>query len=248
MDISKIFDIVRKKVVSRQPSKDNTPIYAHMDDTLLNKTCKKVAGTSWKRDPLGPSFHTNFIWAQRFIQISLSLPEGPMLCANRSIPVDFFHSPTVKKPKRKDADSVWEEYKEKQKIAKLSVQGAKRIALLRENLDKEGAREGQLLISVDGSYSNETVLKGLPEMTTLIGRIRKDAKLNELPKLNQGAGRNRVYGQQLPSPEEIRQSEEYPRQEVTKTNFSDFVKLHQNMQSLKITPNPNQSALLYSRK
>lgn len=69
-------------------------------------------------------------------------------------------------------------------------------------------------MSVDGSYSNETVLKGLPERTTLIGRIRKDAKLNELPKLNQGAGRNRVYGEQLATPEEIRQSEEYPWQEV----------------------------------
>lgn len=214
MELSKIFDVVRKKVLDYQPNSGNTPIYGHMDDTLLKKTGKKVAGTSWKRDPLGPPFHTNFIWAQRFIQISLSLPDGPMPCANRSIPVDFFHSPTVQKPKKKDSGSAWKEYKEKQKIAKLSVQGSKRITLLRENLDREGAQERPLIMSVDGSYSNETVLKGLPERTTLIGRIRKDAKLNKLPELNKGAGRNRVYGQPLPTPEEIRQSKEYLWQEV----------------------------------
>ncbi|MGJ3234325.1 hypothetical protein [Marivirga sp.] len=86
--------------------------------------------------------------------------------------------------------------------------------MLRENLDREGAQERPLIMSVDGSYSNETVLKGLPERTTLIGRIRKDAKLNKLPELNKGAGRNRVYGQPLPTPEEIRQSKEYLWQEV----------------------------------
>ncbi|WP_434544615.1 hypothetical protein [Marivirga sp.] len=101
MELSKIFDVVRKKVLDYQPNSGNTPIYGHMDDTLLKKTGKKVAGTSWKRDPLGPPFHTNFIWAQRFIQISLSLPDGPMPCANRSIPVDFFHSPLFKNPRRK---------------------------------------------------------------------------------------------------------------------------------------------------
>lgn len=214
MDINKLFEVVRKKVISHQPNTSTSPIYAHMDDTLVKKTGKKVEGTSWKRDPLGPPFHTNFIWAQRFIQISLSLPEDSMPCGNRSIPVDFFHSPTVQRPKNKDDESIWQEYKEKRKIAKLSVQGSKRIALLRENLDKDGAKERQLIMSVDGSYSNETVLKNLPERTTLIGRIRKDAKLNKLPALNEGAGRHRVYGEPLPTPEEIRQSKDHEWQEV----------------------------------
>ncbi|WP_332914692.1 hypothetical protein [Algoriphagus boritolerans] len=33
------------------------------------------------------------------------------------------------------------------------------------------------MISVDGSYTNETVLKKLPANTILIGRIRKDCSL-----------------------------------------------------------------------
>src|SRR5690606_27348127 len=213
MDVGKLFDVVRKKVVDRQRGLDK-PIYAHLDDTVLKKTGKKVDGTSWKRDPLGPPFHTNFIWGQRFIQISLSLPQGQMPCANRSIPVDFFHSPTVKKPKKADTAATWEEYKEKQKIAKLSRQGVERICLLRDKLDEEGAGKSRLIVSVDGSYSNETVLKNLPARTVLVGRIRKGAKLQGLPDANGGAGMNKVYGQQLPAPEGIRQSKDYPWEEV----------------------------------
>ena len=92
------------------------------------------SGTLW-----GLHFHTNFIWAQRFIQISLSLPEGPMPCANRSIPVDFFfNSPTVQKPKKKDADFGMEQNikRRAKNRQRLSVQGSKRIALLRGNLDR----------------------------------------------------------------------------------------------------------------
>lgn len=49
---------------------------------------------------------------------------------------------------------------------------------------------------------------------TLIGRIRKDTKLY-LPAVNQvGSGRKKIYGQQLPTPEQIRLSDDYPWQEV----------------------------------
>jgi hypothetical protein len=44
-------------------------LIAHMDDTILKKTGKKISGTSWRRDPLGPPFQNNFIWGQRFLQI-----------------------------------------------------------------------------------------------------------------------------------------------------------------------------------
>ena len=48
-------------------------------------------------------------------------------------------------------------------------------------LDKQGVNEKQLIVSVDGSYTNEEVLKNLPERVTLIGRIRKDTKLYAAP-------------------------------------------------------------------
>lgn len=208
MRVSALFDVIRKELFNRLDALK--PVFAHLDDTLLKKSGKKVAGTGWRRDPLGPPFHTNFVWGQRFIQLSISLPgqQGPSPA--QSIPVDFYHAPTVKKPKKTDPPTTWDDYKEKQKQAKLSKQGVERIRVLRDKLDQDGAKDRQLIVSVDGSYSNATVLKALPLRTTLIGRIRKDTVLHELPQTHKTIGRNRVYGDQLPAPEEIRQSKEYP--------------------------------------
>ena len=49
----------------------------------------------------------------------------------------------------------------------------------------------------------------------MIGRIRKDTVLNELPDAKgASAGRKRIYGKLLPKPEEIRKSEQYVWQQV----------------------------------
>ena len=58
------------------------------------------------------------------------------------------------------------------------------------------------------------MLKTLPNRVTLIGRIRKDTKLYALPDKQTTLGRNLVYGKRLPTPEQIRQSEQYPWQKV----------------------------------
>jgi hypothetical protein len=133
----------------------------------------------------------------------------------RAIPVDLHHCPTVAKPKKDDSQTDWNKYREKQKKLKLSQKGIERICILRENLDKDDASDRQLIVSVDGSYTNETVLKKLPERVTLIGRIRKDTALYDIPDTShKGIGRNRVYGDPIPSPEQIRQSEDYEWQGV----------------------------------
>lgn len=54
---------------------EHDPLYAMMDDTLVRKRGRKVSGACWKRDPLGPAFHTNFVWGQRYLQISAALPD-----------------------------------------------------------------------------------------------------------------------------------------------------------------------------
>jgi hypothetical protein len=214
MNIDYLFSVVRKTLLEKSLSVDE-PVFAHMDDTNIRKRGKKVSGTSWMRDPLGPPFHTNFIWGQRFIQLSVSLPESKGACRSRAIPVDFHHSPTIKKPKKSDKPEAWKDYKEKSKKAKLSRVGCDRIHLLRDNLNKQGADNRPLIISVDGSYTNETVLKDLPGNVTLIGRIRKDCSLHALPDMSKkGVGRNRVYGDLLPTPEQIRQSDKYLWQQV----------------------------------
>jgi len=213
IDIPKIFDVVRWATIEQVDT--NPYLIAHMDDTILKKTGKKIPGTAWRRDPLGPPFQVNFMWGQRFIQISMALPDKVHNAQSRAVPVDFYHCPTVEKPK-KDADKAqWESYKEQQRIYKLSVQGVERIKLLRENLDKQEMKDKQLLIGVDGSYTNSEVIKNLPPGVILIGRTRKDTKLYDLPEQHQSRGRKRSYGERLPTPEEIRKSDDYQWQEVT---------------------------------
>lgn len=212
IDVGQLFKVARQSVLKVLP--DQSMIIVHMDDTIVRKTGKKIPGTAWRRDPLGPAFHTNFIWGQRFIQISMALPDNGIGSQSRAIPVDFHHCPTLKRL-GKDADQQQTElFKEQKKIAKLSKQGTLRIESLRKDLDKEGASEKVLYVSVDGSYTNSTVLKSLPEKTVLIGRIRRDTKLYKLPVQEKQAGRKRVYGDRIPTPEQIRQDDQIGWQSV----------------------------------
>ena len=212
IDVSKILNIVQSNVL--QETGFLPYIVAHMDDTVIKKTGTRIPGTAWRRDPLGPHFQTNFIWGQRFIQMSLALPRDGQVGQSRAIPVDFHHCPTVVRPRKTAAKEQWQAYKEEKKIAKLSRQGSDRIALLRKTLDAQGHKDKELVVGVDGSYTNKEVLKHLPQRTTLVGRIRKDTKFYALPDLQSPFGRKRVYGERVPTPEEIRQSDQYPWQQV----------------------------------
>lgn len=207
-----MFDIATNEVIHEIDP--NQMLIAHMDDTIIKKTGKKIPGTGWRRDPLGPPFQTNFIWGQRFLQLSLALPTEKGFSQSRAIPVDFHHCPTAKKPGKKATQTEIHQFKEAQKQLNLSIQGVNRITKLRKYLDDNGAGGQELFLSVDGSYTNENVLKKLPKKVTLIGRIRKDTRLHKLPQQSKHTGRKRVYGEQIPTPEEIRQCEDYEWEEV----------------------------------
>ncbi len=205
-DVGKLFDVPRQMVV--EEIKGNAPIVAAIDDTQLRKTGKKVHGTSWRRDPLGPKFTTNFVWAQRWLQISLSLPDNSG--RSRAIPVDFYHCPGVRKPGRNAGETEIMECKKRRKEQALPLLAAGRIARLRTQLPADR----KLIISGDGGYTNQTICRNMPENTVFLGRIRKDAKLFDLPDENEGRGRKRVYGKSLPTPEEFRQDDSIPWHEV----------------------------------
>ncbi len=215
VDISRLNEVCIEGAIQELDNK--RMIIAHMDDTIIKKTGRKIPGTSWRRDPLGPPFHTNFIWGQRFIQMSLAVPESQGACQSRAIPIGFHHCPTPKKPVRNATEKEISVYKEIKKQSKLSLQGALYIQGLRETLDQQGHANRTLCMGVDGSYTNSTVLKSLPERTVLIGRIRKDTKLHRLPEHSnkcKGAGRRKVYGEAIPTPEQVRQSPDYSWHEV----------------------------------
>jgi len=213
IDTDKLFDVARANLLEELEQQQH--IIAHMDDTLFKKTGRYIPGTAWLRDPLGPPFRANFIWGQRFLQISMALPSGNGSVQSRAVPVDLHHCPTVKKPAKTASEQDWVDYKEQRKAARLSKQGSLRIRQMRDKLDHDGYYHKQLLMSVDGSYTNSEVIKNLPDKVTLIGRIRKDTKLYNIPEKQSTLGRKRGYGERLPTPEQIRQSDEYPWEEVT---------------------------------
>ena len=216
-DASELFGVARREVLDRLPRQ--APLVAAMDDSILRKRGLKTAGVAWRRDPLGPPFHTNFVLGQRFLQLSAALPGGAGTgpAPARMIPIDLRHAPTAKKP-RKNAPAVeWQRYRIAQEEANISAVGVGCLADLRESLDSDpGGIERPLWAVVDGRFTNAAVLKNLPDRTWIIGRIRKDTKLYLPPEeaVRTGRGRRPVYGKQIPTPEGIRKDESIPWQTV----------------------------------
>lgn len=211
-DIGSLFAVARRAVVEQLP--EGQPLVAVMDDTLLRKRGRKIAGTSWHRDPLGPHFCNNFIWAQRFVQISAALPEEPGPSRARAIPIDMLHCPSPRKPRKKAPKEEWDLYRKQCEANRISLRGNQQVSYLRACLDQDGQAQRALCVSVDGSYTNSTMLRHLPDRTILIGRIRKDAKLYALPEPTKGRGRRRYYGDAAPTPEQYRQDGSIPWQQT----------------------------------
>jgi hypothetical protein len=181
------------------------------------KTGTRTPGVAYRRDPLSPAFHTNFIRAQRFLQLSALLPNARPPGSARAIPIAYEHVPPVPKPKKDASDAEQKAYREQRRRKNLSTHGVQTVRRFREDLDqRHGAADRVLVIGVDGSYTNRTVLRDLPPRTTLIGRVRKDAKLFAWPRPEDqpAVGTKRRYGEPLPTPEQIRQDEDIPWQEV----------------------------------
>jgi hypothetical protein len=188
----------------------DAPIFGMMDDTSIRKRGKKVYGTQWRRDPLGPAFHTNFLWGQRFLQLSLALPDRDCSGRARAVPVDFIHAPGPVKPKKTASSEEWRAYRKEQERTKISAVASQRLHRLREKIP-----DRKIVMAVDGGFTNSTVFKNAPENTALIGRVRKDARLYESPTMEPARrGRKRIYGQPLPTPEQIRQDTSIPWQKV----------------------------------
>ena len=212
-DCNSLFEPIQHAVLESLAPEE--PLVMLMDDTLIRKRGRKVHGTGWRRDPLGPHFCNNFVWGQRFLQVSAALPDK--YCSGRAcaVPMTFIHAPTAKKPKRNAPPQEWEEYRQKQNATKISAIGAQTLYSTRRNLDTQGQKR-LLICAVDGGFTNRTVFRDIPEHTTLIGRIRKDAKLFTPPDENvvSRRGRPRWYGSVLPTPEHTRQDEAIPWKKV----------------------------------
>jgi hypothetical protein len=107
-----------------------------------------------------------------------------------------------------------QEYRLQKKLRALTQVSVRILHSLRQALDaRPDTRQRQLLVSGDGTYTNRTVLRQLPERTTFIGRIRKDAQLSHaLPPTTaaRSGGRPRRYGPAAPTPEQVLRDDTVP--------------------------------------
>lgn len=211
--VSDMFGLIEDRLLERLPA--GHAVVTALDDTKCRKTGTKIPGVSYQRDPMSPPFHTNFIRAQRFAQLSMMMPlEVRDPAEARGFPIRFRHVPPPQRPSAKAAPEELAAYRRLQKVQNLSVAGAAIIRDCRSDLDTRGATDRTLIVSVDGSYTNKTVLKNLPPRTTLIGRVRKDAKFSYPPSQQPERGRRRSYGDPVPTPEELRKDDSIPWSKV----------------------------------
>jgi hypothetical protein len=108
--------------------------------------------------------------------------------------------------KQKEWEAKMAAYKKEKKEHRLTMAGLEAIRSVRESLDQRPETRHRILIaSGDGSYTTRDVVRGLPEQTTYIGRIRKDAKLHDAFEAAPGklVGRPKRYGVLAPTPEQI---------------------------------------------
>jgi len=233
-----LFDVVLKLALSLVSK--TQPVVIALDDTITRKTGHRIPNASTLRDPLSPPYHTNLVWALRFIQAVLLICPTDGIGAARALPIAFNLAPPVPKPKKKKAtqpastdtnnntdtnatkgsqkttDPEWKQYYQLRRQQGLSAQGALLIQEIRSRLDNiVDFTQRMLWVVVDASYCNLTVLSRLAERTVLIGRTRKDIHLSALPEAQSGRGRRRIYGKDLGTPEQMRQDDSIPWQRAT---------------------------------
>jgi hypothetical protein len=207
IDENAIFKQVRQEIESLKPK--SRPLCLALDDTILRKVGKTIPGAAYRKDPLGPPFNINLVWAQRRLQLSAAVAgqDGEV----RMIPICFKDASTPRKPRKNASPELIGHYKEQMKQRNLNALAIESLEELQQSrADENKGVAPALHVAVDGSYSNRKVLRHLPENTTLIGRIRKDAKLSAKPENQAPRGRKKFYGDDLPTPEQIRQDPDIP--------------------------------------
>jgi hypothetical protein len=107
----------------------------------------------------------------------------------RAIPVDFLHAPP---PPKLVKDASEQQKKEHKQLAESLNLGTRALEQWKQMKSTFAGR--RVLLLSDARFTTQRFLKGLPDDLTLIGRVRKDAKLFYLPEQQPATGRRRSYG------------------------------------------------------
>jgi hypothetical protein len=177
------------------------------DDTRLHKTGRCIQQAYYQRDPLSPPFHVNLMLGLRFLQASLLVPlYRRSKVGTRALPIRFQEASRVKRPGRKASAEEWKCYRIAARRYNLSQKFVTMMKELRLALNDAGAAPKTLVMAVDGSFCNRTVLGASVDQTEIIARARKDAVLC----FRAPAGSRRFYDRQKFTPESVRQHESIP--------------------------------------
>jgi hypothetical protein len=183
---------------------EDEPLILCVDDSLIKKTGKRIMEAGYYRDPLGPAFHVNLMYALRFVQISMAVPDEEYIRAYRTIPVA---AEVIGKPP-KDID------REQRYEYSPSMHAINLLNQIRAGFGQEQSSR-KIILCGDAGYTTSTLLQRLPENVTYIGRFRKDAALFvPIDSREKKVGRPQAYGEQLPTPEQLRKDNDIPWQKA----------------------------------
>jgi hypothetical protein len=178
-----------------------------VDDTRLRKTGRSIRQAFYQRDPMSPPFHVNLMLGLRFLQASILLPlHRTAQVSTRAVPVRFEEVSRVKRPGKKASEEMKKQYRAAVKQQNLSQRFVAMGEQLRRELDRAGGENKILVLAGDGSFSNRTCFRQIPERSVLLVRARKNAKLC----FRAPAGSRRFYAEEKFTPEQVRQDEVHP--------------------------------------
>jgi hypothetical protein len=144
-------------------------------------------GVKVLRDPMSLPFHVNFCYGLRFVQVSALVSPREAVGPARALPVHFDVAPPANKPKKNASDEAWENCQEEQNKRTLSLAGVEALSSLRTSLDQRPeTSQLQLIACGDGSYTNRTVMRSLPDRTLLgvaQGQVWNPDSVRRLPQL-----------------------------------------------------------------
>jgi len=209
LEVEKIFGHVRQEI--EQCGGPESPLVVAMDDSILRKTGRRIFGCGYRRDPLSPPFHVNFVRGLRILQVSAAVRQGSGGAA-RMIPIDFQHAALPAKPHPRAPQEQQEAYRVERAARNINLVGRERLASLRRQMDESGSASRPLIATVDGRFTNSTVLRHIPERTVLVGRVRKDSAFYYPPESQPERGRKRKYGLRCPTPEALLKDQTVPWQ------------------------------------
>ena len=187
------------------------PVVLALDDTAIDRHSHRIYASRWCHDPVAPVFVNPPIkWGISLLHAALLLPPS---MSKRPSALTVALEPILGKSGRQQNDDAIAQ-KTPPLATELAVQVIRRV---RQWLDEAGVVR-KLIVVVDGSYCNRTVVAGLPDRTELVGRTRTDARLFSPVAVKSGKS---IYGEALPTPKEIGESPVFPERRAMFTYGCD---------------------------